>query len=114
MDSASTEAPKELKTRARLVPGSAAYLEEEGVAESNEQVRRAGPFPNVPLTIIAATDHGPFFKDWEPTLMRLQRRLATLSPRADLIIAEGSGHEIQSDRPDMVIDAIRRLALPPN
>jgi pimeloyl-ACP methyl ester carboxylesterase len=114
LDSASSEAPSELKTRARLEPGSAAYLEEEGVAESNEQIRTAGPFPNIPLTVIAATDHGPFFKDWEPTLMDLQRQLATLSPRADFMVAQGSGHDIQIDRPGMVIDAIRRMVLPAN
>lgn len=109
LDSASTEAPSELKTRARLEPGSVAYREEEGIAESNEQIRNAGPFPDTPLTVIAATDHGPFFKDWEPTLMLLQRQLSTLSPRATLIVAEGSGHDIQIDRPGTVIDAIRRM-----
>jgi pimeloyl-ACP methyl ester carboxylesterase len=109
LDSASAEAPKELKTRARLKPGSAAYLEEEGVAESNKQVTYAGPFPDVPLTVIAATDHGPFFKDWEPTLMHLQRQLATLSPRGTLIVAQGSGHDVQTDRPGTVIDAIRLM-----
>jgi pimeloyl-ACP methyl ester carboxylesterase len=109
LDSASAEAPKELKTRARLKQGSAAYLEEEGVAESNKQVTNAGPFPDVPLTVIAATDHGPFFKDWEPTLMHLQRQLATLSPRGTLIVAQGSGHDVQTDRPGTVIDAIRRM-----
>ena len=114
LDSSSTEAPSELKTRARLEPGSAAYLEQEGVAESNEQVRSAGPFPDVPLTVIAATDHGPFFRDWEPTLMRLQRQLAALSPRAHFIVAQGSGHDIQIDRPATLIDAIRRMALPGN
>jgi pimeloyl-ACP methyl ester carboxylesterase len=114
LDSASSEAPSELKTRARLEPGSAAYLEQAGVAESNEQLRSAGPFPDVPLTVIAATDHGPFFKEWEPTLMRLQQQLATLSPRANLIVAQGSGHDIQIDRPDMVIDAIRRMVVPGN
>lgn len=114
LDSASTEAPSELKTRARLEPGSAAYLEEQGVAESNAQVRNAGPFPNIPLTVIAATDHGPFFKDWEPKLMLLQRQLATLSPRATLIVAQGSGHDIQIDRPGTVVDAIRRMVFPGN
>ena len=109
LDSASTEAPSELKTRARLEPGSVAYREEEGIAESNEQIRNAGPFPDTPLTVIAATDHGPFFKDWEPTLMLLQRQLSTLSRRATLIVAEGSGHDIQIDRPGTVIDAIRRM-----
>jgi pimeloyl-ACP methyl ester carboxylesterase len=110
LDSSSPDAPNELKTRARLEPGTAAYLEEEGVSESNRQVMNGGPFPDVPLTVIAATDHGPFFKEWEPTLMRLQQNLATLSPRATFIVAQGSGHDVQVDRPETVIDAVRRTA----
>jgi pimeloyl-ACP methyl ester carboxylesterase len=110
LESSSTEAPSELKTRARLVPGTAAYLEEEGIAESNAQVRNAGPFPDVPLTVIAATDHGPYFKEWEPTLMQLQQQLATLSPQGSLIVAQGSGHDVQLDRPEIVIEAVRRMA----
>lgn len=110
LDSSSTDAPDELKTRARLEPGTAAYLEQEGIPQSNRQVADAGPFPDVPLTVIAATDHGPHFKEWEPTLMRLQRGLAALSPRASFIVAEGSGHDVQVDRPDTVVEAVRRLA----
>jgi pimeloyl-ACP methyl ester carboxylesterase len=110
LDASSPDAPSELKTLAHLEPGSAAYLEEEGVTESNEQVRTARPFPNVPLFVIAATDHGPFFKDWESTLMKLQRQLATLSPRGTLIVAQGSGHNIHIDRPGIVIDAVRQAA----
>jgi pimeloyl-ACP methyl ester carboxylesterase len=110
LDASSPDAPSELKTLAHLEPGSAAFLEEEGVAQSNEQVRTAGPFPTVPLIVIAATDHGPFFKDWEPTLMTLQRQLATLSQRGTLIVAQGSGHDIHVDRPGIVIDAVRQIA----
>ena len=110
LDSSSTDAPDELKTRARLEPGTAAYLEEEGIPESNRQVRSGGPFPDIPLTVIAATDHGPFFRQWEPTLMRLQQQLATLSPRATLVVAQGSGHDVQLDRPATVVDAVRRIA----
>jgi pimeloyl-ACP methyl ester carboxylesterase len=111
LDSSSTDAPDELKTRARLEPGTAAYLEEEGVPESNRQVANAGPFPEVPLVVIAATDHGPYFREWEPTLMRLQRQLAALSPRSTFIVAEGSGHDVQIDRPDIVVDTVRRMAI---
>lgn len=110
LDSSSADAPGELKTRAHLTPGSAADLEEKGVPESNQQVKKAGSFPDISLTVIAATDHGPFFKDWEPTLMHLQQQLAALSPRATLVVADGSGHDIQLDRPDMVIDAVRRMS----
>lgn len=110
LDSSSLNAPNELKTRARLEPGTAAYLEEEGVSESNQQLVNAGPFPHVPLTVIAATDHGPFFKEWETTLMRLQRQLASLSPQSTFIVAQGSGHDIQADRPETVIEALRQMA----
>jgi pimeloyl-ACP methyl ester carboxylesterase len=110
LDSSSADAPGDLKTLARLEPGSAAYLENKGIPESNKQVTEAGPFPDVPLTVIAATDHGPFFKNWEATLIGLQRELATLSPQGTLVIAQGSGHDVQFDRPGTVIDAIRRTA----
>jgi pimeloyl-ACP methyl ester carboxylesterase len=109
LDSSSAEAPSELKTRAQLTPGTAAYLEEAGVAESNKQVASGGAFPDIPLTVIAATDHGPFFKNWEPTLMQLQRQLAALSPRSVFIVAQGSGHDVQIDRPGTVIEAIRDM-----
>jgi len=62
------------------------------------------------LAVIAATDHGRYFKEWEPTLMQLQQQLATLSPQGALIVAKGSGHDVQIDRPEMVIDAVRRMA----
>jgi pimeloyl-ACP methyl ester carboxylesterase len=110
LDSSSTEAPPELTTRATLVPGTADFLEEAGVDESNRQVRAAGPFPAIPLTVIAATDHGPYFRQWEPTLMRLQKQLATLSPLGTLIVAQGSGHDVAHDRPDVVIAAVRAMA----
>lgn len=110
LDSSSADAPDELKTRARLEPGTAAYLEEQGIAESNRQVKAGGPFPDIPVAVIAATDHGPFFRKWEPTLMRLQQQLATLSPQAMLIVAQGSGHDVQLDQPATVVDAVRRIA----
>jgi pimeloyl-ACP methyl ester carboxylesterase len=110
LDSSSADAPSELKTAAHLEPGTAAFLEEEGIAESNKQVKSAGPFPDVPVVVIAATDHGPLFKSWEPTLMHLQQQLAALSPQGTLVVADGSGHDIQLDRPNMVIDAVRRMA----
>ena len=66
LDSSSPDAPREFKTRAQLEPRTAAYFEEEGIAESNKQVMDGGPFPDVPLTVIAATDHGPFFRNGNP------------------------------------------------
>ncbi len=39
-----------------------------------------------------------------------QRELAKLSTTGVQFIAEGSGHCIQCDRPDVVVDAIREMA----
>jgi pimeloyl-ACP methyl ester carboxylesterase len=41
--------------------------------------------------------------------MKLQRGLAALSKKSQLVIAQGSGHDIQIDRPALVIAAIRSL-----
>ena len=41
--------------------------------------------------------------------MRLQRQLATLSPRGTLVIADGSGHDIATDRPALVTAAVRTM-----
>src|SRR5262249_44741718 len=110
LDASSADAPSQLKTRARLEPGTSAFLEEEGIPESNKQVENGGAFPNVPLIVIAATDHGSHFRQWEPTLMRLQQQLATLSAKVTLVVAQGSGHDVQLDRPQAVIDAVREIA----
>ena len=110
LNSSSVDAPPQLKTRAKLVPGSTDFLEEAGIAESNQQVRAAGPLPPIPLSVIAATDHGPYFRQWEPTLMQLQQGLARLSPRGELVVANGSGHDVATDRPALVIAEIKKLA----
>ena len=39
-----------------------------------------------------------------------QHRLAALSTRGELIVAEHSNHTVQSDQPDLVINAIRRVS----
>jgi pimeloyl-ACP methyl ester carboxylesterase len=109
LDAASPDAPAELKTLAPLEPGTAAFREEAGVAASNRQVASAGPFPAVPLVVIAATDHGPRFRAFEPTMMRLQRGLAALSPKATFIVARDSGHDVHTERPVLVIDAIEKI-----
>lgn len=42
-------------------------------------------------------------------LVGLHREMVALSPDGTHIIAEGSGHGIQDDRPDLVVDAIRQV-----
>jgi pimeloyl-ACP methyl ester carboxylesterase len=92
LDSSSPDAPTELKTRARLEPGTAAYLEEEGVSESNGQVKNGAPFPDVPLTVIAASDHGPSdWKEQQPAQTMLDYRADQLLRGGDLRPQRGLG-----------------------
>ncbi|MBB5223773.1 pimeloyl-ACP methyl ester carboxylesterase [Amaricoccus macauensis] len=109
LDSTIAEQPPELDPLWEMEPGSAEFLEGEGMPESTRQVREAGPFPDVPLTVVAATDHGTDLHALEPVLLRFQSRLAEMSPQGRLVVAEGSGHMIQNDRPDLVIAAVRAL-----
>lgn len=74
-----------------------------------------------PLVVISRDlERGPQSDDDEK--LREERRawqedLARLSANARLVVAEGSGHHVQIERPDVVIDEIRRilddLARPP-
>ena len=41
--------------------------------------------------------------------MRLQQQLAILFPQSTLIVANGSGYDVQIDRPETVIDAVRQM-----
>jgi pimeloyl-ACP methyl ester carboxylesterase len=41
--------------------------------------------------------------------LELQRELATRSPRGEQIVAKRSGHFVQIDEPQLVIDGIRRM-----
>jgi pimeloyl-ACP methyl ester carboxylesterase len=104
-----------------LDPGQAAALEgllaamPEGVdfAASGGQLRAAGRLPDVPAVVIARG--ATTFPPEEPTAetealwQGLQRELAARLPRAELVVAEGSGHAVPADRPDVVVAAVRRV-----
>ena len=105
------------------------YGESLGFISSLQQVKHAPPFPKVPIIVLTATNHGtisaPTIKrpvtmnDGKKVLMtgteiqtlfeRWQNHLAQLSPYSIHIYAYGSGHHIQNDQPDLVIDAIYTL-----
>ncbi len=69
-----------------------------------------GTLDDLPLVVVA---HGvPFpepFAVLEPGFRGSQHRLAALSSRGVLVIAEHSNHNINMDQPEVVIDAVRRI-----
>ena len=84
--------------------------------EDANQVRATAPLRNIPLVVLS---HDPeklmpgvpsdVVKDlnevWEP----MQEELTHLSTNSSRVIAKGSTHYIQLDRPDVVIDAAKNV-----
>jgi pimeloyl-ACP methyl ester carboxylesterase len=88
--------------------GSVMAMEEAGFAPSVTVMLAGPPFPPVPLVVLAATDHGAT-PEREALWRDVQVQTAALSPRGRLQVVHGSGHFIQSDRPEVVIQALLQL-----
>ncbi len=78
------------------------YLEAKGLKSSIEQVKTAPHFPPIPLVILTSGQRG---KEW----IKLQERLVVLSPKSHHIVTYESGHHIQNEQPDLVINSIRDM-----
>ena len=80
------------------------------IRASAREAQAAPAFPNVPLVALARTVFPPTMP---AELVRLwhERQVAhsRLSCRGELVVAEGAGHFIHRDRPDLVIAAIERV-----
>jgi pimeloyl-ACP methyl ester carboxylesterase len=91
----------------------AAVGEMTAFAMSAVQVRSAPPLPDVPLTVLSRGFPGLVWgapaKRFAEIWQALQADLATLTPRGEHIVAERSGHSIQLDEPQLVIEAIQRM-----
>ncbi|MEP0911561.1 alpha/beta hydrolase [Leptolyngbya sp. GB1-A1] len=75
-----------------------------------EQARRIKPFPDIPLIVLSAGK--PEFDITQEVLEKLQELhadLATESLQGVHIVAHESGHAIQLDKPELVVDAIRQV-----
>ena len=94
----------------KLLP-DAVYGEWRGREQAGREVADAGPFPSVPLVVLTrgkyAWDGGdaadPYAADdW----LEMQRELAALSPYGRHIVVKESGHVIQKDEPELVVQAV--------
>lgn len=75
-----------------------------------EDIKAAGPFPDVPVAVITAGKRWILdTKSWRRQWTAFQKELAALSPQGTQVVAENSGHAIQIDQPQIVIDAIREV-----
>jgi pimeloyl-ACP methyl ester carboxylesterase len=84
--------------------------------ESATQTAATGPFGDLPLAVLSHDPDKPS-NDLPPDLAKsvnklwkaMQEDLARLSTRSTQTVAKNSGHYIQIDRPDVVIDAVRNV-----
>ncbi|MCC6538017.1 MAG: alpha/beta hydrolase [Bryobacterales bacterium] len=85
----------------------------ETIEVSAEQARAAGTLGNKPLIVLTGGREAEelraipdFQRVW---VHELQPRLAALSTRGRHIVLPDSGHDIPSDRPDAIVEAIREV-----
>ncbi len=84
---------------------------------SNEQVRQAGRFGDLPLVVISKTPGPNDFPGIDPVAqeqlasltLKIQADLATLSSRGVFMAAHTSNHFISLYEPQIIIDAINRM-----
>jgi pimeloyl-ACP methyl ester carboxylesterase len=102
----------------RLGPWQEHVAEEGSFEESAEEARTAGPLGNIPLVVLShdpeklypAPGRSPRpAKEFNPLWEEFQGELAQLSTNGSRVIATGSDHYIQYDRPDLVIETVRNL-----
>lgn len=112
--------PPELRRQVRALYGSArfwrtVYDEDRAYAQSCDELRRARrPLGDVPMVVLArATLEGaasPLLGRSADTVWhRLQEDAATDSTSSRVLYVERSGHNIQLDRPEVVIEAISQV-----
>ena len=82
-------------------------------AQGNVELGPPGDFPLVVISAGRYIDRPGVSNDVDEKLYQLlvglHKELVALSPDGTHLIAENSGHGIQDDRPDLVIDAIRQV-----
>ena len=89
------------------------YAEWSVLEDSEAQVRASGPVGDIPLVVLSsstvdlwAMPPGYPLDELVALHMDLQRKLAALAPDSTHIVVEDSGHYIQLDQPQVVVDAI--------
>ena len=92
-------------------------IDEEASWDQVREAQLASPMQAIPLVVLAAghaTDPSRLPPDWpiaeeEQLHRQLQVELAGLVPNGEYVLVEESGHYIQLEQPDLVIDAIANV-----
>ncbi len=77
-----------------------------------DEIAAAGPFPDIPLTVITAGVVPPRWQipaDMWDIHLENQRELAALSPRGRQVMAEKSNHFVPKRQPDLIAALVREM-----
>jgi pimeloyl-ACP methyl ester carboxylesterase len=95
-----------------------AVAELKSVSESAAQAATTGSLGDLPLVVLSHDPDKPqpdlpedLVKPTNDAWEKMQEELTHLSTRGTQIIAKNSGHYIQLDRPDLVIEAVRQVVV---
>jgi pimeloyl-ACP methyl ester carboxylesterase len=93
-----------------------AVAELRSISESAAQTAATGPFGNLPLAVLSSDPNHPrpdlpedLVKPTNDAWQQMQEELSHLSTQGTRVVAKGSGHYIQVDRPELVIEAVRNI-----
>jgi pimeloyl-ACP methyl ester carboxylesterase len=86
------------------------YAQFTAFPQSAAEIRNLGPLVSMPLVVVSRdprhnADSGLPGERWG----KFQQDLADLSTNSTHLFAEGSGHDVPGERPDVVVEAIRKL-----
>ena len=86
------------------------------VRSTHIDFKNAPAFPTIPVTVLTAGEKSSFLESDEmrKKWIDFQSDLASLSPESRHIIARGSGHFIHRNKPELVIQEIKRMVLKTN
>lgn len=92
--------------------------EMKSISKSSEEVSACGSLGGLPLAVLSQDPNAPQYslpedlvKPTNDAWQGMQNELAQLSTRSTHVIAKGSGHYIQLDRPEVVIDAVSQVVI---
>ena len=78
-------------------------------ADADQALRAASPLGPLPLIVLSSG----LVAERDPILKAMMRAQAALSTNSRLVIATGSGHAIQFDRPDLVTNEVLHVVTSP-
>lgn len=80
------------------------------ILESCREIRRSPPLSPVPLVVLSSDNNLLSPDRFEREMHeKIQKSLAQLVPDSKFLVVEGSGHFIQNDKPEVIINNIREV-----